>query len=187
MKENNFEFNPYSAEWRTDGIIYAQWLKDKADKLASDNRKGKTHEKARKAGIEASKLAQYAMLELQRAEGNPQVAFGAAWDLCSALYVAAKWEADIGKVLLQTKAARKPRPKRKTTRIWTEINSAWEDYCDDCRESNSTPNKLYFSTEWLRDNRDTYGLEYDDYAQEVTLEGTSEQLKTDTIRRRVAR
>lgn len=187
MKENNFEFNPYSTEWRSNGIIYAHWLKDKAEKLASENGKGKTHAKARKAGFEALKLAQYAEIELKHAEGNPQAAFGAAWDLCSALYIAAKWEAELGKELLPTKAARKARPKRKATRMWTEINTAWEDYCDDCRESNNTPIKLYFATEWLRENAYTYSLEYDDYAQEVTLKGTSEQLKINTIRRRVAR
>ncbi len=56
-----------------------------------------------------------------------------------------------------------------------------------CQSQKIKPAKKFFSTDWLRENKETYDIEFDDYNQMVTLKGTSEQLKTDTIRKRVAR
>jgi hypothetical protein len=187
MNENHFEFNPYNGNWQTDGVIYAKWLKDIADRLVRSNREGETWNLAREAGKEASKRAQSVISELQRAEVSPSIAFGAAWDLCHAFNTLAKWEAEIGKKMLPTKAAKKARPRRKVSRIWTLIEDAWNDYLEECQSQKIKPAMKFFSTEWLREHQEIYDIEFDDYNQMVTLKGTSEQLKTDTIRKRVAR
>ena len=88
--------------------------------------------------------------------------------------------------MLPTKAAKKARPRRKVSRIWTVIDNAWNDYLEECQSQKILPAKRSFSTEWLREHKEIYDIEFDDYNQMVTLKGTSEQLKTDTIRRRVA-
>ena len=186
MNKNHFEFNPYNAKWQTDGISYAKWLIEIAERLVKSNREGETWDLAREAGKEVSKRAQSAIFELQRAEVSPLIAFGAAWDLCHAFNTLAKWEAEIGKKMLPTKAAKKARPRRKVSRIWTVIDNAWNDYLEECQSQKILPAKRFFSTEWLREHKEIYDIEFDDYNQMVTLKGTSEQLKTDTIRRRVA-